>query len=700
MLQDRVFPSAAGLPSPMERLQNRERYSAVLASALYVLFLFMPGAIVGCSVALGQTYGLTVYRFFVSWLFFWVMGLLTLDPFVVRYKSQLGDLINHWPHLLMCTKTCLNVSFEHGLMYYGLLWSLSYLFVLLEAILSLFWSLSAAIEVTTFVSTVCLVLYLVFWTGRVVRRHSQLTYSNKPPKPQTTGDDSNGNVNGNGRFVRVPVRFMQEQKSVEVMLARSATNGMVDMEPDVQLTADARLDLADHAQRNGQQMTFAGNVLTVEPYDALSVEYTFYRRIMWSLLVLLSGCILVLVLRSSFDLFPIDTWVEYVVITLFVVVVLLLVFFLGRKFADPTYLQFFLLLSVYFPYLYGSWLLQTYTTYATEQATMIMILHLLLSTVYLTLISLVIRHFSAPYLYVRFLMLPQVMSYLFEYFIFGFTPWSVQYLLILIISSVHSILTSTGVYWDLWDVVAARLWPPDKTIAYNERRQHADMHMFEHMLSTRYSMQLFAQDTIADVWSMLTVFTLLAVLYGFHIPLQSVMPSFSMEPIVLRVAILLVARVLSWLCSQLIFRYKLERHAPDPYATTNGTTTTTTTVGQRYKPLAEWLDDFLDTFKLSAFRTAVLRSCYEEDMPELFVTADTDINNNNYNNYYPNQQPRLALREIIVMQIAERQWLLHPALLRKHFFYFQAAIYLVLFVVLQSTTGSLPLRYAWFKPSN
>jgi hypothetical protein len=99
--------------------------------------------------------------------------------------------------------------------------------------------------------------------------------------------------------------------------------------------------------------------------------------------------------------------------------------------------------------------------------------------------------------------------------------------------------------------------------------------------------------------------------------------------------------------------------------------------------LSARLDEYLESFGLSVMQTADLRTCYEEDMPELFIT--------------PNEN--LTLRELIVLQIAERQWLLHPALLRKHIVYFHAAIYLLLFIVLQSNTQtpSTPLRYAWLK---
>jgi hypothetical protein len=711
-LQGQVFPLASGMPNPAERVLARERGGAgnlMLSTMLYFVFLFTPGALAGLGVALGRHYGLSVYRFFVSWLFFWVTSLLTLDPFIVRYRAQLSDLIHHWQKVFSCTKTCLTVSFEHGFLYYAMLWSLSYAFVFVEAILALFWNLQPAIEITTFVFGTCLVVYLVIWIGRLVRQHSHLAFSNQPHQIQSQTQPSDP------RFVQVSLsvadRCLSSAGSTndskggvapDALSVRLSQRPVLDLTPIIHLTPSARLDLTDHLVRNRQQMTIVGNMLTVEPLDRTSGGYNCYRALIWLLLISLGSFVLVLVLRSSFNLFDLDVWVQYLALLSFTGGLLLLVFLFGRKFADPTYLQFFMLLSTFFPTVYGAWLLTIYydttttTTTTTDggdngktPATTVMMLHLAMSGVYLFLMQLIVKHFSAPYLYVRFMMLPQTMCYLFQLAIFGFTPWSVQYLLVLLLSSAHNVLSSTGLYWDFWYFLRQRLCPTDPDASERERKRSADKRLFEALLATRYNMQLFAQDAIADVWSFVVVLSTLAVVYAFDVPVAEVMPSFTLQPIFLRLAALLVVRILSWLCGQLVFRYKLDRESNK-----NHLSQALPSVEEASKTLSQRLDEFLDDFQLSVFQTAELRTCYEEDMPELFALPSSPAGD----------QPatvdisKLTMREVMVMQIAERQWLLHPAILRKHLLYFHAIMYLLLFIVFQAASQTLPLRYAWFKP--
>lgn len=775
MLQQHVFPIASAQLTPSERVLERERASGaggILMTAFwYVFFLFMPGAVAGLSVAWGRSYGLSVYRFGVSWLFFWVTGLLTLDPFVVRYRSQLSDLINHWKKVLPCTKTCLNVCFEHGFLYFAMLWSLSYAFVFIEAILTLFWGLLPAIEITTFAFGACLVVYLVVWIGRIVRQHSHLVFSNQPqnnpPDPpdharfveiQSTNSAPSANAIPSSNSVppnnlapptpsnrnppnlslnppnhanlslnpNPPNHSVNPPNPAKISLntanlsgggggvvVRLAQGPRLELTPSVQLSGDARLDLTSHLQRNQQQMTISGNVMTVEPLDENSRNYRCYRVMMWLLLIILAGFVLALILQNSFGWFDIDSWVQYVAMATVVAGVLLLVFLFGRRFSDPTYLQFFMILSTFFPTVYGAWLLTIYLDYqrqlsnssssnsstpssassVSSAATVVMVLHLAISEVYLVLSKSIVRHFSGPYLYVRFMMLPQLMAYVFELVIFGFTPWSTQYLLVLLFSSAHNVMSSTGMYGDAWRWLKVRICPQDPRISEESRRRCAERRMFEQLLEIRYNMQLFAQDTIADIWSFVVVLTMLGVVYAFAVPVSEVMPSFTAQPISLRLSVLVGARLFSWLCGQLRFRSKL--HAEANRAELNADPA----LNARGKNLVERLDEFLADLQLSTFQTAELRTCYEEDMPELFVAPPTGTNGMLPSGQCVVDPCKLTLRELMVMQIAERQWLLHPALLRKHLAYFHAIMYLLLFVVFQAASNSLPLRYAFFKPT-
>jgi hypothetical protein len=205
------------------------------------------------------------------------------------------------------------------------------------------------------------------------------------------------------------------------------------------------------------------------------------------------------------------------------------------------------------------------------------------------------------------------------------------------------------------------------------------------LLQTRHTMQVFAQDTIADLWSFVVIVWLVFVLWCLAIPIDAVLPSFTVEPLTLRLSVLLFIRGLAWVSGQLVFRRKLHALSRETEARRlSGAPTPITLVQQ--------LDLYLASLRMSVFETAAIRACYEEDAPELFAHFPT-----------PDQADRpescASLAELLLLQIAERQWLLHPALLRKYFLYFHACMYYLLFIILQTAPGALALRYAWFRPS-
>jgi hypothetical protein len=198
------------------------------------------------------------------------------------------------------------------------------------------------------------------------------------------------------------------------------------------------------------------------------------------------------------------------------------------------------------------------------------------------------------------------------------------------------------------------------------------------LLRTRHTMQLFAQDTVADLWSFVVLVWLVFVLWALGIPIGTVLPSFTVEPLTLRLSVLVFIRGLAWMAGQSVFRRKLELLSLETEARRQASAAPP-------KTLVQQLDLYLQSLRLSTFQTAAIRACYEEDAPELFV----------------HQGGNDRLEDLLLLQIAERQWLLHPALLRKHFFYFHSAIYLLLFIVLQSVASrDRPLRYSWFRPQS
>lgn len=696
MLQRQIFPLISTLPSPSQRIQEREQGGpcfTLVSLLMYFLFSFMPGTITGLGVAVGRVYGISVYEFFVSWLFFWIMGVLILDPFIARYRSQLADLIHHWNRVMECTRTCLAISFDHGLPYFAMLWSVSYAFVFMEAAMRLFWDFDLAVNLTTFVFGCLMIMYLVVWLGRVVRRHSQLVFSNQPAPPPsasevevkidniqvrltTTTICTNPNTTANGMNPTNTGASIASNGMNRIPVCEMKNNSSSILNPSIRLNDDNHWDLTKHLQENQQQVTIAGNVMTMEPISHVyHSNYRCYRVLVWSLLAVLALIVFMIVLLDSFDWIILDTWQEYGALFAVVLGMLSVIYGYGRKFSDPTYLQFFLLSSTFFPIVYGSWLLSIQSTYAWD-ATYIIMLHLALSNLYLEVMAVIIRHFSAPFLYARFMMLPQTMIYLFELVIFGFTPWSIQYVLVLLVSSTHNVLTSTGLYHD-WFKAARHCCCGHSAVSIRNEEDE----LFVQLLTTRHSMQLFAQDTIADVWSMVVVLTALGTASLFGVPPNELMPSFTLEPIFLRVAALLIARLLTWFASQLIFRQKMRASSLSLATTPRVNPSPNASV--QHPTLSARLDRYLDTFGLSRYETAELRSCYEEDMPELFAHEEAR---------------HLTMTELIALQVTERQWLLHPALLRKHFMYFHAQMYLLLFIVLQAASHSLPLRYAWYKP--
>lgn len=75
----------------------------------------------------------------------------------------------------------------------------------------------------------------------------------------------------------------------------------------------------------------------------------------------------------------------------------------------------------------------------------------LISTCYDTLISYVTEKMAAPYLYLEFTFLSQVLSYAYEFSIFGIAPWSWSNCMSLIITQLHHMLMTIGFYGTLWN---------------------------------------------------------------------------------------------------------------------------------------------------------------------------------------------------------------------------------------------------------
>jgi hypothetical protein len=673
-MQRDLFPSAAGLPTPEQRMQARDAIAdnTVGTFLLYTLFAVLPGGVCALSIVFGAVYGETAYRFVVSWLFYWVLLMLTTDPFVTRYRRQLLDIIQHWQKLWPCTQTMLYVAFGHGFWYHVLLWTVAYVFVLFEEALRVFWHMNAAANVTTFIFVVMITVFLVLWLGRIVDSHGLLIAARQTIAPGAVPPPTEPAIDvelGGGVRVRLP--------------EPTATS------PDVRLDGDAHLDLVDHLQRNRVQMTVDHNTLIIEPQD----RFECYRVALWVSLVVLGAVSLALVLRDSFGFFPLSTLMEYGVVAVLVLAVLLVSMY-GSRFADPTYLQLLLLLSTTVPVLYGNWMLVAYAANATngEWPALLIFLHLVFSLLYMTMQQMLVDRLAAPSTYARLLMLPQLLGYLDEYVVFGFTPFGFTYILILVLTAIHNILWSTGLYSDVWRSIrdgftgALPNDVPEDPIVTN----------FRDLLAMRHSMLVFAQDTVSDVISLATISWLVFVLWMFDIPIVDVLPSFSVQPLALRLCVLLLVRVLAWVCGQLVFRRKIRAMSPELLRSRPTTANLPSTgAGMSVSPpngagtptLAQQLDLYVKSLKLSVFQSARVRACLEDDIPELLAVIDRPHNS----------QSTETLAEVLFLQIAERQWLLHPAILRKYGLYWHACIYFLLFVVLQSANTSLPLRYAWFR---
>jgi hypothetical protein len=684
-MQRDLFPAASALPNPADRARARDNVSAPFALWLYVLFALLPGTVAALSVAAGETYGEAPYRFLVSWLFFWVVELLTLDPFVTRYRRQLVDVVQHWHKLHKCSQTALFVCFDHGFLYYALLWSLAYVFVFIEAALLLFARLEAAADLTSLLFVGLIVVCVVAWIGRIVESHGLVVAARQQPRqPRYTQQHAQQARLDDGVVVSVAVGG-----EVRVVLADG-----VQTRPDVQLNADAHLDLVDHLERNRRQLTVDHNTLTIEVAEQLNGVgccdgYRCYRRSLWAALIMFGGGSLALVLRESYDLWRMSDWSVYATLVGMMIVVLMVAWYGGRRFADPTFLQMFLLLSTTLPIVYGNWLLKTYAAVVRDSAnqklpwtTLILLLHMVLTQFYWTMMQALVTRLSAPAAYTRFMMLPLLLAYVFQYVIFGFTPWSVEFVLVLVLTSLHNVLASTGLYLDAWTAIRRQCVRANERPHRTTPEQEA-IRSFQHLLRTRHTMQVFALDTVADIWSFVVVVWLVFVMWALKIPIDSVLPSFTVEPLTLRLSVLLIIRGLAWVSGQLVFRRKLQQMSQSEQQSLRP---------HEHQPmtLAAQLDLYLESLGLSVFETSLVRACYEEDAPELFahIAADGD---------HSAQQQTGSLAELLLLQIAERQWLLHPALLRKYFLYFHACMYYLLFIILQSAPDTRALRYAWFR---
>ena len=175
-----LFPRALQRPSPSDRLHGRTLASRAGSLALFALFLVFPAGACYAGVAAGWWYGLGAYRFLVSWLFPFCVTVLIVDPFVVRYRYQLLDLVSAWDDVHPALRSLLIVYFERNALYWVMLLAFAYCFVLLEALLALFAGDAAAMRTTSAVYWTVHVVGFVLWTGALVRRHAHVALDAEP----------------------------------------------------------------------------------------------------------------------------------------------------------------------------------------------------------------------------------------------------------------------------------------------------------------------------------------------------------------------------------------------------------------------------------------------------------------------------------------------------------------------------------------
>lgn len=358
-------------------------------------------------------------------------------------------------------------------------------------------------------------------------------------------------------------------------------------------------------------------------------------------------------------------------------------------FGNINYLHYFTVLNAFFPILYGSWLLmacrQLVTSNVSEWGIIIIAFESVLSEGYLQLMQqslskslkasthvgalrlrksdafasnkpikkinffLTIGKMTAPYLYGRFLFLSQITSYMFQYAIFGITPWSSIFIVMVCLNSIHKTFSSTDMYAQWFNYYILKQDPTP----------------FQKLITNTHLIQLFAQNTLANILSIVGLAGIIyaSPLYGIEASLIFV--NFDFHLLWLRVTIILVFCLISFGIGQYIFTRRIEEISKSI---------------NTFEILQREINKYLENMTKDPHGLAKLKKMYQDEMPELFDHSQKENDQFDLKDY-----------------ISRWKYLVEPKTLWKYFIYFHCSFYINLFIVSQSVLIDYPIHMSLYR---
>jgi len=699
----------------------RAATSMVVTMFVYMAFFMAPIGICYGSTLIGVHFGFGAFRMLVSWLFWFCLQVLMVDPFVVRYRKQLVDLVAHWNTMRSCTRSLLLVYFERNGLYYLLLAATAYAFVLVEAALDLFAGRDVALRTTSALYWTLCALAVLFWMDRLIRQHSHVMTAASSAAPEDVptaaaaegkSGEATATLAADGT-VSVALRDDPQLSHVSIVLPPSVYLVDEAKHPAVKGTPGktksnvnnrgSSSELEHALQTRGHTLMMHGNTAHVGTVQQQQKRKKNGRRPIRALLIAAAiAAIAFPVMQQTSLLQGIYVWVAYAMVGCGAIGAMICMYRDGQRYLDRAYLQFIQLFGTFFPMVVGGWLLSAYQKYTVDNPAAvawtygIMLTQLLVSHLFMSVTHMSVSHLAAPFTYARLLFLPQLCLYGFQYFVFGLTAWSPTYVVLVVLANLHNLLSSTSAYSRLYDMCCA-----------NRRTMQATQKpLFGSLLATAHAMELFGQDVLADLMSFLTVTALAALDAVLGSRTRTfVLPQFPSDHLWQRASLAIGLRVVSWLCARRLFRSSLTQLTEHAYGVAKGTT------------MRALLDKYLATLHLPRYKAHAMIQVYEHAVPEMLgnftIAGDTlaggpvvtasglisDRIGRGRRRVVDSIMDRHAGKSIASYVLYWRS-LVHPSILKKHSIYFMCCFLLILFVVLQAPNSELPMRYAWYRPAS
>lgn len=573
--------------------QNHQRncFSILLSPIFFVAF---PISIV---YGAQQIHNLHIYRWTVAPWFYVFVGMIVLETCTVISRHLIKESVEESQNMLVCCKKVLSWSLNRKPQIFCCLWLFGLSCVTLD-------ELFAKNNIGSVVGFVAVWLW-ARWFSRIYVQFSSVIVTSRSHGPSTTSFRQHDRIATNGQGVVV----VSDAN-------RSWGNAVIENSPPqvtVYTPTDVIIDFRDTLDSSKKDVYV--EILWIAVPAAIAF-YDFGNR--WIELGMVAFCGLLSQLAISWKLrYP---------------------------------LMHMILYGTVFPVWYGVWISNAFRELVVVSKSkeeedgewlapvnLLLVAHSYMSLAFFNFMGSAIQAVSARYLFVRLLLPAQITCYALQYAIFGFTSWSIRFVLMVALTNVHNIASATGLY--------------SKILMVNQKKEEQNSSQsLNKLLELAYLLQMFAQDTAADVMSCITLTALIA--------LGCATEPFDSSHLLERLGVMVGMRVVGWVVARSVFVYRIRLLALHP---------------DMKRETRTLLTEHFDTLNNPPLLRARLLRWFEDDYPTLMLTGATGKES--------------------ISSLLQFQNLLQPSTIRKYWFYTQSALLLLLMSV--TSKNGLPVRYAW-----